>query len=236
MKQQRPGRHAVAIGMAASVLVHLLIVALNPAFHLEYEGRGTAPLAPGSPGAITALGITVSDDEETVGFEAPPSRQPAPSVPAATTSQPGAGAGEAPGRVDATDARTLPERLRYREGAVWDPPPAEDISAEEVRRRAIAERIQRGIDDPTYGALPPAPMTAADRRFSVGVSIPFGRKPPGPAQVVAAPLPDSLRRDTARRAPADTRVRNAGQGPVRRPVDLRRATLPTVRPDSLPGG
>lgn len=231
MKHRRPDRHAVAIGMAASVLAHVLLVVLNPAFRLEYEEAGSTRPAPASPGAITALGITVSEDEETVGFEAPVTPRPSPAVPGASAA-PGAGSGVVES-ADVADPVRVGERLRYREGAVWDPPPAVVLSEEEERQRAIQERIRRAIADPTVGRLPPAPV--ADGPLRMGFSIPVGRKPPGPAQVVAAPLPDSLRRDTLRRGPTDNRRRNAGQGPVRRPVDLRRAALPVVRPDSLPG-
>src|SRR5688572_5518402 len=164
---RRSGRHEWRIGLAASVLIHLWIVLLNPRMSSDY--------ATGS-GAPAALAQANTESGQLVDFVISASARPAPVVPmapiqnrqsvtsrssaatsaaAATASTPlgvtggtGAGSGSGgPAMVPNPGAADPGTRLRYRPGPVWTPPPPRVETCAQRVRREITARIAAGIAD-----------------------------------------------------------------------------------------
>lgn len=231
------GNFPLAVGLVASALLHLLLVVLNPGFDEPSYGRaGGTPAAPGAQ--FTVLSLSPRDEEELIRLESLP--------PAATSSptrvgRPGAAVGPGDGRgagpETGTDA-TVAERLRA-SARTFSPPIA--LPGETANQRAIRETRERVLRE--HDELGPlAPNGVARSRgggSGGGISIPFGFKPPPPAQTVPPPaLPDSIlrqdsiraaaraefRRDSLRAARDTTRWRNVAP---RRPV-----VMPRVKPDT----
>jgi hypothetical protein len=227
-------RNALTIGLVASVLLHLLILALNPVLWLPEPGAsGHLPRASVDRDQLIAV------REVPAGADVPVDvRERLPATAPAAWPQPGpavegAAEGRRPGAAPADP--TIADRLRYRPGPVWAPLDSVQETLEQCRARLVAARIEAGIADSSYGVAPPPAVAERPRQSGLGVSIPFGRKRPPPAQVVPAPLPDTLRRYSQR----DTMT---VQRPVRRysPFldpdacldETTRLILPRLRTDS----
>lgn len=201
--RSRPGRHALIAGLTVSLLLHVLILGLNPAFRLkELRQPVTAPrqVTEGLP--LLGTPVPVPGGQEVVAATT--------TSPAAAAATPADRAPAAP-RTDAAERgpatrhdETAAARLRYRPGAVWAPVDSVPETLEECRARVIAERLRAGVADSQYGAVPAAP-SEAQRRFEVGIRIPLGRKRPPPARVEPAPLPDSIRPWSQQRDTLDPR-------------------------------
>lgn len=191
MAHSRTAPHAYRIGLALSAIMHALLVWWNPRVDEPRQPRLRTPeprsvywtsvvLNPTSPDVAPSsrnAEITVNDAardvvddvasrDDEVTFDAPASRAP-----------------------------TVSERLRYRPGTLWAPLDSTWETLEECRQREYAARLDSLVKAPRP-AGEPAPRSATEPRQGFGIRIPFGRKPPGRAQVVAPPpLPDSLRRE-----------------------------------------
>lgn len=229
----RPGRHALLIGLTISLLAHLLIALLNPVLRLANDpGRAETPSTAGYPRRLVPLLIVPSDDESAGFLSASPSRSVRAASPDAVAADTPGGVGDEPGRAEPGAA----ERLRYRPGAIWAPLDSVTESVEECRQRELAERIRLGIADETYGVPPPPASATPNRNPGIGLRIPFGRKPPPPAQTVPAPLPDSLRlrRPGVRRDTVQTRHRPYRLLPPGC-VDTVPLLAPRLRADTTPG-
>ena len=200
------------IGLAASVLIHLWIVLLNPRMSSDYATGSAAP---------AALAQGRSESGQLVDFVISATARPAPVVPTppkqtreSVTSRSSAAVSAAaptvsspvgvPGGTGSSTSSTgsaVPNRgdpdpgtrLRYRPGPVWTPPPPRVESCAQRVRREITERIAAGIADRNVGVVPPS-SEPQKKRFEAGIRIPFGPKPPGPAVTVPPPPPpDSFR-------------------------------------------
>jgi hypothetical protein len=200
-------RRALPLGILASILLHLLILVLNPSFKFDLLPM-RAPPAAGDP-EMGRL-IQLSTRESAVGAVAAEAAAPPATTPA--TGQrprpaPGGVRGAPPADAGAPGA-TPGERLRYRPGPIWTPMQQRPMTLEECRRLQLAQRLERGIADETFGVAPPPAGIEPVQNRGIGVRIPFGTRRPPPAQVVPAPLPDSLRgashRPETRRPPPDT--------------------------------
>lgn len=244
MEQQRrngrPGHDPLALGLIASLLVHLWLVLLNPgAVPSSFGGAGGSPSAPGAQ--FTVLSLSPHDEDDLILVQA---TQPTPTPRTAPFRTPGAAPVDAGGSARNTgpaagaDA-TVAERLRYN-ARPFSPPvaPVRESNNQRALREA-RERVFRAGEE--HGPLPPNGV-AGSRGGGGGIRIPFGFKPPPPAQTVPAPpLPDSIvrqdsiraaaraaaRRDSLRAARDTTRLRNVAP---RRPVIIRR-----VAPDTTGG-
>ena len=210
------------VGLAASVLIHLWIVFLNPRMSSEYATGSGAPAAAAQAtmegGQLVEFVISASArpapaaatpvqpqrvaprSSATASVDAPATSTPL-GVPGGTGTGAASGAG-APATVPNPGAADPGARLRYRPGPVWTPPPPRVETCAQRVRRQIADRLKAAIDDKNVGVIPSA--EAQKPRFEAGIRIPFGRKPPGPAIVVPPPPPpDSFKsvlkpqRDTA---------------------------------------
>ena len=232
-------RNALAFGLVASVLLHVLLALLNPvAETASYDVRGSSP-APAPGARFTVLSLTPpSDDEEDRAMletlpEAPPRGPTSSGAPSTAPSEDG---GAEPA-ADPTRAPTVAERLRHADSPLRKPPAP--LPPEPVNQRALREtreRVLRAGEE--LGPLPPAGV-ASSGGGGGGIRIPFGFGPPPPARVVAAPpLPDSIiRRDSIRAAEAAAARRdsiNAARDPTRlRNVAPRRPVIiPRVPPDT----
>jgi hypothetical protein len=188
---RRTAPHALPIGLALSVLVHVLLIWWNPVVHRALEPRERAP----ETRAVLWRTVVVNP----VLSEAAPSPRDADvaadgavrdAVEAATSR-------DADMRADGPAARapTVAERLRYRSSTLWAPLDSTWETFEACRQREYAARLDSLVKAPPAAGEAAQANAPEVRRPQAGIRIPFGRKPPGPAQVVAPPpLPDSLRR------------------------------------------
>jgi hypothetical protein len=240
-RERRRGRHALALGLIASALLHLLLVVLNPAMVAPYFGHavGGTMAAPGAQ--FTVLSLSPRDDDELIQLEAIPPEVTPQTAPFGT---PGAAPAETGGSGPAAGAETrakatVAERLRSNARRYSAPV---GLEREPANLRALRETRERVLDAAEeLGPLPPTGVAA--RRGGGGggggMSIPFGFKPPPPAQTVPAPpLPASIlrqdsiraaaraaaRADSIRAARDTTRLRNVAP---RRPL-----IIPRVVPDT----
>jgi hypothetical protein len=190
--RQRPGRHALLAGLAASVLLHLVLAWLDPAFEADGGMAGApAPATPDEAGRLIQLRLTESPLAEAEPVRvAPVPRTPVRVPSAAPPDAAGAGTARLRGRAEATAA----ERLQYRAGPIWKPAPAVYETVEECLQRERTERLARGIAA-AEGAREPFPAPTASVPQRSGISIPVGPKPLPWGQFVRAPLPDTLQPD-----------------------------------------
>lgn len=203
--RQDSGRRALQYGLLGSAILHLAIFALNPGVDTPGPGTRARDLAVPAD-AVRVLELGSSDRAGT------PSRAPGAPVPVANVpapdSAPGAVAAAAPAAAPRTSRElSAIERLTTpRHPLLWRPPQPEPETREQVVLRELAARLAQAAREP---AAPKDPWTVLGRiggvevvagNGDVGVRIPFGRKPPPPAQVVPAPARlASLRHDSTRR-------------------------------------
>jgi hypothetical protein len=231
--------YPLALGLIASALIHLLLVLLNPAMDEPSHGRaGSTPAAPGAQ--FTVLSLTLRDEDDLTRVEALPPEEDPRTAPFGT---PGAPAVEAagPGRAAERSAdATVAERLRSN-ARPYSAPIAPVRESESQRAiRETRERVLRAGEE--LGPLPPNGVVRSRGGSGGGISIPFGFKPPPPAQTVPAPpLPDwmirrdsiraaaraAARQDSLRAARDTTRLRNV--------APRRRIIIPRVVPDTTVG-
>jgi hypothetical protein len=84
-----------------------------------------------------------------------------------------------------------------RDPALWTPPKPRVESREERALREVAARLEKARNEPGFASPALSPLAPPGGGF--GLRIPFGRKPPPPAQVVPAPARlASLAADSAR--------------------------------------
>ncbi|HEX2166495.1 MAG TPA: hypothetical protein VHG09_04590, partial [Longimicrobiales bacterium] len=238
----RRGRrdYPLALGVIASALLHLLVLVVNPV--METPAHGRAGGTPSTPGAqFTVLSLSPRDEDELLQIEAAPPPATERTTPFGT---PGADPPESAGSGRATgtdrDAEaTVAERLRYHARPFSEPVPMREASNQRALRETRERVLRAGRE---LGPLPPNRVAASGGGGGGGVSIPFGFKPPPPAQTVPAPpLPDSILlqdsiraaaravflRDSLRVARDTTRLRNVAPRP--------RVVLPRVVPDTTMG-
>lgn len=239
-------RNALAAGLVVSVLLHVLIAALNPAAETDsYLRRASGP-APAPGARFTVLSLSPSsgdDDEDRPLLEALPQSPPraatfgVPSADPADDAGPDSREPSVPDRIP-----TVAERLRHADSPLRKPPaplPPEPANGRALRE--TRERVLRAGEE--LGPLPPAGV-ASSGGGGGGIRIPFGFGPPPPARVVAAPpLPDSIirrdsiraaereaaRLDSIRKARDPARLRNVAP---RRPVIIPRVPPDTTRIDT----
>jgi hypothetical protein len=222
-RRARPGRHALAVGVAASLLLHLVLVWLDPSFRADAGlGGAPTPALPDEAGRLIQLRLVESSQPEPEPVRvAPVSTTPVRVPPAAPADVAGEGTARQRGRPDATAA----ERLQYRPGPIWTPPSPVYETVEDCLQRERAERLARNIAAADSARVPiPAPTAAVPQRS--GISIPVGPKPLPWGQFVRAPLPDTI-------TPDATSVGREPREP--RAAVLRRApgcmdTVPAVTP------
>jgi hypothetical protein len=186
----RPCRHALPIGLIVSSMLHLLVLWANPALRLTLAPPPSGPdRADGEPARLIAFRIATSPDAAPIRVRsATSSRSANVAAPVASAPAPDAAASDA-ARARDTDVSAV-DRLTYRPGTIWMRSAPRLESEAECRKREVTERLEKGIADRKYAKLPPK----SDSTFGVTLRIPFGKKPPPPAQTVPAPpLPDSLR-------------------------------------------
>lgn len=203
----RPGRHALLVGTIISVLAHLLLFRLDPTLQfVPLASSGAQQPVEGDPARLISIRIATSPVPAPLPVRSPSSfRTPSAPADVERPSTEGTPAGAVAGDVRADVPTSSAERLRYRPSAIWARPAPAVESVADCRRRELRERLEKGIADSAYGRLPPT----SGRPAGAIISIPFGRKPPPPAQTVPAPLPDSLRLagDGARESSAPAVVR-----------------------------
>jgi hypothetical protein len=236
--RRRRGHYPLAVGLIASALLHLLFVILNPTMVAPSYGRaGGMPSAPAAQ--FTVLSLSLRDEDDLIRMEATPlpAASPTPFVMPGAERDEAGGSGPEPG-ADASVA----ERLRYNARPFSAPvAPMRETDNQRALREA-RERVVRAGEE--LGPLPPNGVagSGAGGGSGGGIRIPFGFKPPPPAQTVPAPpLPDwivrrdSIRaaaraavlRDSLRAARDTTRLRNVAP---RRPI-----VFPRVVPDTTVG-
>lgn len=232
-------RNALASGLVASVLLHVVLVVLNPtAETASYARRAAGPApAPGARFTVLSLSPSITDDEERLVLESFPDSPP----PRARFGPPSSAPADdrAPNAAPTSEERapTVAERLRHTVSPLSKPPaPLPPEPANQRALRETRERVLRAGEE--LGPLPPEGV-ASRGGGGGGIRIPFGFGPPPPARVVAAPpLPDSIirrdsiraaevaaaRRDSIRAARDPERLRNVAP---RRPI-----VIPRVPPDT----
>jgi hypothetical protein len=184
----RPGRHALVAGLAASLLLHLVLAWLDPSFRAELGmGGAPAPALPDEAGRLIQLRLAESSAAEPEPVRvAPVSSAPVRVTPAS----PADVAGEGPARLRGRPEATVAERLQYRPGPIWTPATPVYETVEECLQRERTERLARGIAAADSARVPiPAPTAAVPQRS--GISIPVGPRPLPWGQFVRAPLPDT---------------------------------------------
>lgn len=239
--RRRRGHYPLALGLIASALLHLLLVLLNPGMVAQSYGRaGGTPSAPRAQ--FTVLSLSPHDEDDLIQVEATPRTATPRTAPFGT---PGAapveagGSGRGAGPESAT-AATVAERLRYNLRPFSAPvAPTREPENERALREA-RERVRRAGEE--LGPLPPngvAGSRGGRGGASAGISIPFGFKPPPPAQTVPAPpLPDSIITRDSIRAAARAAVLRDSLRAARDTVKLRNVAprrplvIPRVVPDT----
>lgn len=236
------GDYPLGLGLIASALLHVLFVFLSPPMMPpSYGAGGGAPSAPRAQ--FTVLSISGSDDEDPAQVEAAPRTIP-PLAPRYGT--PGAAPIEDSGPGRGTDAEagvnaTVAERLRSSARPFSARIPMRETANQRAIREA-RERVLRAGEE--LGPLPPNGVAASrgGRGSGAGISIPFGFKPPPPAQTVPAPpLPDSILRRDSLRAAALAAARSDSIRAARDTTRLRnvapprRIVIPRVVPDTTAG-
>ena len=224
-------------GLIASALLHLLLVLVDPG--MVTPRYGSQPIgAPSAPAAqFTVLSLSPRDEDDRVLVESPPA-----TLPRRPSSTPGTAASD---RDDSGGARpgehtapSVAERLRYNTRP-FSPPVAPERETDHQRAvRETGERVLAANEE--LGALPPNGVSPRRASSGLGVSIPFGFKPPPPAQTVPAPpLPDSiLRRDSIRAAIREAarrdsiRAARADTMKLKNVAPRKRVVIPRVVPDT----
>jgi hypothetical protein len=241
--RRRREHYPLALGLIGSALFHLLFVLLSPEMVAPSHGRpGGSSSARDAPGAqFTVLSLSLRDEKDLILVNATP---PAATLRTPQFGTPDAAPGEAggSGRGPETGAdASVAERLRYN-ARPFSAPVAPTRETDNQRAlRETRERVLRAGKE--LGPLPPNGVAGSRTGGgSGGIRIPFGFKPPPPAQTVPAPpLPewivrrDSIRaaaraavlRDSLRAARDTTRLRNVAP---RRPI-----VFPRVVPDTTVG-
>lgn len=197
----RPGDHALPIGLGLSVLLHVLLAALNPAI-FPSNGRFASAL-PAMSERIRLAAVVIETAEYAQGnrIESRPAPPSAAVPPTADTAREDTRAPSLTAERTSAEV-TVAERLRYRNALLWVPPAPVPESREERVQREFAERFAELLKSA------PEARPAPRRKFCVCARIPFGPKPRPPAQVVPAPpLPDSLRTKSLKRVREDKRRR-----------------------------
>jgi hypothetical protein len=222
---RRPGRHALAAGLAASVLLHVLLAVLDPSFEADRgAAAGPPPDAEEDAGRLIQLRVSESPLTEAEPVRVAPLTRPPTLRPPPTVAVPGVeGGARARGPTDATAA----ERLQYRAGPIWAPAPVIYETYEECVQREHAERLARGVAAAESAGVPiagaPRPPAGGG---GIGIRIPVGPKPLPWGQFERAPLPDTIRAD-ATAVGRDTR--RPATGLVRRAPGCT-DTIPSITP------
>lgn len=221
-------------GLIVSALLHLVLVLVDPGTVAPRHGSRTGS-APSTPTAqFTVLALSPRDDEERMLVEIAPTTTPRRTPPSRSPSIEGDDSGR-DARPGENREPTVAERLRYNTRP-FSPPVAPERETEHQRAvRETGERLLAASEE--LGPLPP--NRVSPRRSSGGISIPFGFKPPPPAQTVPAPpLPDSiLRRDSIRAAVHEAARRDSIRAArdttkLRNVAPRKRVVIPRVVPDT----
>lgn len=194
------GRRPLAYAAATSIALHLLLLVANPGVpvHVRRSGNLHAP-RPAGPALLTIREVP----GDVAGGEAPGAPRPTGprSLPADTTPvRLGAGPA-APVPFPRTGDPLAPLRAT-RDPDLWRVPalPAESVEQRALRelRERLAIAVQAPLTHEERRAIEGAGVTLPDPG---GVRIPFGRKPPPPAQTIPAPARmATLRQDSTHRS------------------------------------
>jgi hypothetical protein len=239
--RRRRGHYPLAVGLIASALLHLLFVILNPTMVAPSYGRaGGMPSAPAAQ--FTVLSLSLRDEDDLIRMEATPlpAVSPSPSfvAPGAAPVETG-GSGRGP--ETGADA-SVAERLRYNARPFSAPIAPMRESDSQRALRETRERVLRAGEE--LGPLPPNGVagSGAGGGSGGGIRIPFGFRPPPPAQTVPAPpLPDWIvRRDSIRAAARAAVLRDSLRSArdttrLRNVAPRRRVVFPRVVPDTTVG-
>jgi hypothetical protein len=199
-------RHALLLGLAVSALAHALLAMLNPGM------QPPATTEPRSPQVtalrrqpLTAFQFEITDAAVAARGRASPfstaKMRALAEAPDSVAAPAGAGRSDIPlataPAATRRRARALERLLAVRDPALWTPPKPRVETREERAMREVLARLEKARDEP--GFVPPALPPLAPPGGGFGLRIPFGRKPPPPAQVVPAPERlASLAADSAR--------------------------------------
>lgn len=116
--------------------------------------------------------------------------------------------------------RSVVERLlAVRDPSLWSPPRPRVESNEERALREVGERLAKAREEPGFTPAEPPPLAPTGGGF--GLRIPFGRKPPPPAQVVPAPPRLAALAIDSARPHGDVLHLHYGSFTLTRPVQLR---------------
>lgn len=204
--RQDGGRRALQYGLLGSAILHLALLALDPGLDVRVPGSRAPHLRiPADAVRVLDLGDRAATPSRPTGMPTPGARGTAPdSLPGAVTAAAPAAA-PAPGRgreLSAIERLTAP-----RDPLLWRPPQSEPETREQAALRELAARLEKAgregaasVQDPwtVLGGVGGVEIVAG--KGDIGVRIPFGRKPPPPAQTVPAPMRlASLRHDSTRR-------------------------------------
>jgi hypothetical protein len=194
LARSRTARHALPIGLALSVVVHALLVWWNPGVDQTLEQRARTPESRAvlwrTVVVNPVLTEAASSSHDALVVDGGAARN---AFDASTSHDSDAVRADPP----AARTSTAAERLRYRSSRFWAPLDSTFETFEACRQREYAARLDSLVKLPPAAGEPALANAAEIRPPQAGIRIPFGRKPPGPAQVVAPPpLPDSLRRVT----------------------------------------
>lgn len=188
-------RHALLLGLGLSVLGHVALAVLNPGMRQlplpESEPRQSSPsdhamsairleLTGGTVGGAASRSFTTASAAARVG-------EPDSAAAAAMThAAPGPHAPAGPPARAARARRSAVERLlAVRDPSLWSPPKPRVETNEERALREVGERLAKAREEPGFTPAEAPPLAPTGGGF--GLRIPFGRKPPPPAQVIPAP-------------------------------------------------
>jgi hypothetical protein len=184
----------VRLGLGLSVLAHVALAVVNPGTHLPLLPDSRPRQSGPARQAMSAVRLEITDG--------PVRRQAAPASPTGEAVARGAPADSlatagievaTPGPHRAAPAARSPlagrsaiERLlAARDPNLWSPPEPRAETNEERALREVGERLARAREEPGFTPAEPPPLAPAGGGF--GLRIPFGKKPPPPAQVIPAP-------------------------------------------------
>jgi hypothetical protein len=189
-------RRATALGLAASLALHMLLALLNPRLPppraesaerrpIHYEGV-LIDLTEAALPTLTSAPATAPVSAEDGAWPADPS------APLATGSSPSPATHPAPAPAAAAPA-AVRDRLAYRATAAWGSHAIALESYEACRERERGERLEREIADPRRGTVRPPTDPPPPNRLQAGIRITVGpERDPPPVAIRAPALPDSM--------------------------------------------
>lgn len=195
--RREPGRHALRYGLIGSALLHLAVLALNPAFDASAPRR-PQPRVVVPADALRAVELEAAQRAARAGAAVAASVRVSPGDVDSTLARvPAAGTAT----TSAPDRRTLTalERLAAaRDPEFWRAPALEPETREQRALRELAGRLAKAGEEGVAEARERdrwkrigkvGGVEVIGGGGDVGIRIPFGFRPPPPAQVIAAPTP-----------------------------------------------